>query len=285
MLILGKGGMLGSMVFDYFSQDDAYEVKGTEKEEFNADEFLKDNSKFSYIKDFDYLINCIGIIKPFCKDDDSEGVLKAIRINALFPHELAKFCEKSYAKIIQIATDCVFSGKFGNYDETSQHDPVDVYGKSKSLGEVYFGSFLNIRCSIVGPEMKNNLGLLGWFLTQKKGTKLKGFINHKWNGVTTLQFAILCKRIIDSNKFDQLIKISRIFHFVPNNIVTKYDLLSLFNKVFEIGTKIERVETKEIKDMTLKTRYSLEDLFGNSSIEKSLSELKDYMNNSTIFKY
>lgn len=285
VLILGKGGMLGSMVFNYFSQDKAYEVKGTEKTEFNANEFLKDNSKFSYIKDFDYLINCIGIIKPYCKDDDRDGVIRAIQINALFPQELAKFCKDEKVKIIQIATDCVFSGKVGSYGESSQHDPIDIYGKSKSLGEVYFGNFLNIRCSIIGPELKNNFGLLGWFLNQEKGSKLKGFDNHKWNGVTTLQFAILCKRIIDSNKFDKLVEISRVFHFTPNDSVIKYDLLLLFNKVFKKDMEIEKVEAKEAKDMTLKTRYSLEGLFEESSIENSLSELKDYMNNSAIFKY
>lgn len=285
VLVLGKGGMLGSMVFSYLSQDEAYEVQGTEKEEFNADEFLKDNSKFSYIKGFDYLINCIGIIKPYCKDDDREGVIRAIKINALFPQELARFCEDEKVKIIQIATDCVFSGKFGSYDETSQHDPIDVYGKSKSLGEVYFGNFLNIRCSIIGPELKNHLGLLGWFLTQKKGTSLKGFINHKWNGVTTLQFAQLCQKIIESNTFDKLIKTSKIFHFCPNNTLTKYDLLLLFNKIFKKEAKIEKIEASDTKNLILKTKYNFSNLVEKTTIANALIRLKSYMSNSEIFKY
>lgn len=37
--------------------------------------------------------------------------------------------------LIQIATDCVYSGKKGDYLESDLHDPTDVYGKTKSLGE------------------------------------------------------------------------------------------------------------------------------------------------------
>lgn len=279
VLVLGKGGMLGSMVFSYLSQDEAYEVKGTEKEEFNADKFLKDNSKFLYIKGFDYLINCIGIIKPYCKDDDREGVIRAIKINALFPHELAKFCRNSTVKIIQIATDCVFSGRVGNYDESSPHDPIDVYGRTKSLGEILDGIFLNIRCSIIGPELKNKLGLLEWFLSQKEESKVKGFTHHKWNGVTTLQFAKLCQKIIEKNMFDELIKTNHVFHFTLNNSVNKYELLLLFNKVFKKNIIIEQVDNiGSPKDLTLKTRYQqILKIFEKSTIEQALVELKEYM--------
>ena len=45
-------------------------------------------------------------------------------------------------KIFQIATDCVFSGKIGGYNELSNHDDLDIYGVSKSMGEVKKRKFL-----------------------------------------------------------------------------------------------------------------------------------------------
>ena len=98
--------------------------------------------------------------------------------------------------MIQIATDCVYSGKTGGYNEDSLHDALDAYGKTKSLGEVRSSTFLNIRSSIIGPEINHKVLLLEWFLKQPKGAVLNGFSNHLWNGVTTLQFAELCLTII-----------------------------------------------------------------------------------------
>lgn len=284
ILVLGKSGMLGSMVFHYLSQSLSFKVVGTERSEFAVENFLKDSSKFSEFKNYDYVINCVGIIKPYCRDNDSVGVKNAIKINALFPHQLVEFYQGSRTRIIQIATDCVFSGDKGNYDEDAVHDPIDVYGMTKSLGEVISENFLNIRCSIIGPELKNNLGLLGWFLTQKKDSKLKGFKNHRWNGVTTLQFVELVEKIIKDDKFNDLIKVNHVFHFVPNHTVSKYELLLFFNKIFEKGLEIQQINESLSKDLTLITKYrQLNEIFGTSSIDEALMKLRRYMTISGCF--
>ena len=82
---------------------------------------------------------------------------------------------------MQIATDCVYSGKKGSYNEDDLHDALDVYGKTKSLGEAQSPNLLNIRCSIIGPEQGKHVSLLEWFLTQEPGAKLQGFAHHHWN--------------------------------------------------------------------------------------------------------
>lgn len=287
ILVLGSSGMLGWMVFDYIFKNPKLEVTGTErkllkddkgKKKFDAEDFLENPSKYKYIKDFDYIISCIGIIKPYCKDNDPIGVQKAIKVNTLFPHVLANYLKKNKVRIIQIATDCVYSGEKGGYLESDPHDALDVYGKSKSLGEVFIGNFLNIRCSIIGPEKKNHLSLLDWFLYQPDGSVLKGFTHHKWNGVTTLQFAKLCELIIEKDKFIELLKASHIHHFVPNNSVNKNQLLKIFSKVYEKDFKIEAVSNIGPKvDRSLSTRLNLlSSLFKNSDIESALIELKQW---------
>ena len=65
----------------------------------------------------------------------------AIKVNSLFPFQLSKIIKLKKNKIYQI-TDCVFSGEKGNYNEMSEHDALDVYGKTKSLGKLMKKIFL-----------------------------------------------------------------------------------------------------------------------------------------------
>lgn len=289
ILVLGKTGMLGSMVYEHLTQSSKHTVVATVRkeryaekkdaiEQFDVEKFFKKKGDFSYLLDFDYIINCIGIIKPYCRDTDPIGIHNAVLVNALFPHMLSKYCAKSNAKLIQITTDCVFSGKDGYYRENTPHDAIDVYGKTKSLGEVNSKNILHIRCSIIGPELKNKLGLLEWFLHQDDNAQIQGYSNHKWNGVTTLQFAKLCLKIIDSNKFSEFIQNSHIYHFVPNNTVSKYELLKLFQRVFKKNNNVTPVKSQDKIDRTLTTKYpQFTNFYGHETIRDALLELDNFM--------
>ena len=184
ILVLGTSGMLGSMAFNYFSENPDLDVYGTVREQqYQLDKILifdaysvsdLETPRFKNLA-LDFIINCIGITKPFSHDSDPEGVKRAIRINSNFPWQLGAIAQNMNIKVIQIATDCVFSGKKGLYKEDDVHDPLDVYGKTKSLGEVFDGSVLNIRTSIIGPEPKDQKSyLLEWFLSQPNGENLNG---------------------------------------------------------------------------------------------------------------
>lgn len=295
ILVLGISGMLGSMVFDYLSNNKNFNVYGTVRNtKYQKDRtFVFDANDISQLEDkkilnlnIEYIINCIGITKPFSKDDDPIGVVRAIRINAEFPWELAKFAKNRNIKVIQIGTDCVFSGKKGRYNENDKHDPLDVYGKSKSLGDVFDGTILIIRGSIIGPELKKEVSfLLEWFLNQQKGDTISGWEHHLWNGMTTLQFAQICERIIESNSFDKLIDISYVHHFNPNEIVNKYELMNVFNDVFDKKLKINRINKPDEKvDRTLSSNFDeLLKLFDKSDIKTALTELSDYIEKNEIY--
>lgn len=276
--------MLGSMVFDYFSKQDDFNVLGTVRDEFEAGVDKLADKILPYFKP-DYIINCIGVIKPYCKDNDSEGVLRAIKINALFPHQLAE--EETNSRIIQIATDCVYSGQQGNYLEDSPHDALDVYGKTKSLGEVFQPNFLNLRCSIIGPELKNKASLLEWFLSQPKDKPLTGFTHHLWNGVTTLQFAQFCHNIIrqSDDYFDDLVRKSPTYHTVLNETVNKFELLNIFNKVFDAGLTIEATDKIGAPvNRTIKSKFNInpDPLI---PMEQAVQDLKDYINLNNFYDH
>lgn len=279
VVVLGASGMLGHVVFSHLHSTGKFRVQGSLRKDFDAEAFPLGESS-EYLDGFDAIVNCIGIIKPYCKDDDPEGVRRAIRVNALFPHQLGSWARANGAKVIQIATDCVYSGARGKYVESDAHDALDVYGKTKSLGEVLDGSVLNIRCSIVGPELKGKLSLLEWFLAQPEGGELNGFSHHLWNGVTTLQFGQLCEKILEKPAvYDGLLKISRVHHFIPNETVSKLKLLELFSEVFGKKFKIRNVDNIGPRvDRSLDTKLPhLKQLYGRSTLREALMELRRYV--------
>ena len=149
----------------------------------------------------------------------------------------------------------MYSGNKGNYTETDIHDPVDIYGKSKSLGEVVSDNFLNIRCSIIGPELNNKSSLLEWFLAINESEAVNGYNHHFWNGVTTLQFAQLCERIIIGNEFDSLRKLNHVLHYCINESVSKYQLLLIFREVFKKNIEIIKIDDSKKMDRTLASVY------------------------------
>ena len=213
---------------------------------FDAENYNIKNLK-KIIKNKDFIINCIGKIKPYIRENDKLSIKSAIKLNSIFPNDLADNAYGS-TKIYQIATDCVYDGSSKFYNENSTHNPEDVYGKTKSLGEIKNLNFYNLRCSIVGPEIKNFNSLLEWFLKQTKNAKINGFSNHKWNGITTKAFAKIVISIIENKT-----KIPNLIHIVPKSLITKYELLIIFRRVFSKNILIKKTMAKKIVDRTLST--------------------------------
>lgn len=263
--ILGASGMLGSMVLDYLSRDSRHQIIATVRSEKmiarlrsvypNVEWRLLDAESGDVgaarraLEGAAWVINAVGKIKPYIRDDNPVEVEAAIKVNSGFPYVLSHALAGDGARIVQIATDCVFSGKDGKYLESSKHDPLDVYGKTKSLGECALPAFMHLRCSIIGPEPKGYLSLLDWFRRQPKGADLKGYSNHFWNGVTTLHFAKLCGGIIHGGLFRPGVQ-----HVVPGDSISKADLLECFKAEYRrTDISIQHVEVVPVVDRTLKT--------------------------------
>jgi len=243
--IFGIDGMLGSAVYKIFSKSD-FSVIGINRNILDV-QYAEVNEIKNAVKDSDYIINCIGIIKPYIHDDNPAEVERAIDVNALFPHKLSQ-CG---IKTIQIATDCVYDGVKGNYIETDRHNALDVYGKTKSLGEVSSENFLNLRCSIIGPEKKSKKSLLEWFLNQPVNAEVNGFKNHKWNGITTFAFAKICKGIIENELWFHGLQ-----HIIPADAMNKSDMLKIFSNVFSRNDiKIKEITAEESINRTIGTLH------------------------------
>jgi len=265
VIVLGGSGMLGSMVVDYLSRVPDLGVAATVRTEALAAKCSEQLSDVSWrlfdadaldlwnalalIDGHDWVINAIGITKPLIHDDNAFEVERAIRINSRLPYLIARRAQANGARVLQIATDCVYSGSKGGYVESDVHDALDVYGKTKSLGEVRGPHVHHLRCSIIGPEPKEHKFLLDWFLGQPPNASVSGYVNHRWNGVTTLHFARICHGIIADN-----ITGPHLQHVIPSGEITKCELLQCFARHFHReDVSIAPTEAAVVVDRTLRT--------------------------------
>jgi dTDP-4-dehydrorhamnose reductase len=267
VLILGSTGMLGNTVGKWFlSNPDKYEVHltyrtedvsyGENKHYFNAvEDSLED------LPNVDWVINCIGTIKPFMTKDP----VRSIEINSLFPWKLARFCEDKGTKLIHITTDCVYSGASGLYTEDVAHDALDDYGKSKSLGEP--DNCMVLRTSIIGEEIHKDASLISWVKSQK-GKKVNGFTNHQWNGITTKQYAKICDQIVSRSMY----KVGKYHVFSPYS-VNKHELVTMLGEKFDLELTVKKTNATTSADRTLASNHSLCKRLEVPSIKQQIKEL------------
>lgn len=252
--------MLGSHVVRQMSQRgiDVFSTTRRANSGSSTFQFDLDTQSISDLIDsvgpIDYVVNAIGFIKSHIRADHPESEYSAIKVNSLFPRELARVAEQNHLKVIQIETDCVYSGADGNYSESASHDALDVYGKSKSLGEVDSPAVMHIRCSIIGREVDRSTSLVEWVLGQALGAHIDGYANHRWNGVTADVFSKLCAGIVSTDSFS-----ARSHHLVPDDSVTKLELVS---EIARAGGRadifVKPVEAETPIDRTLSTNFDVQ---------------------------
>lgn len=138
------------------------------------------------------VVNCIGIVK---QREESKDALESIQINSLFPHQLAALCRVGGARLVHISTDCVFSGSKGDYTEDDMPDPIDLYGRTKLLGEVDAPDALTLRTSIIGLELHRMTSLVEWFLSRQG--PVHGWTKARYSGVTTSELARVIVQLIE----------------------------------------------------------------------------------------
>jgi dTDP-4-dehydrorhamnose reductase len=177
----------------------------------------------------DVVVNAIGVIKQRSIVKDS---VATITINALFPHQLASMCCERGARLIHISTDCVFSGRKGNYNENDIADAEDLYGRSKLLGEVTAVNCLTLRTSLIGPELGTRNGLIEWFLSNR-GKAVRGYTHAIFSGFPTIVFADLVATVIAEQP-----ALTGRFH-LSSDPISKYDLIRLAGDIYKIPVEIE----------------------------------------------
>ena len=177
----------------------------------------------------DVVINCIGIIKQLKEANDP---VISLTLNSLFPHHLADLCAAAGVRLFHVSTDCVFSGRKGNYTEQDAPDAEDLYGRTKLLGEVDRPGCLTIRTSIFGRDFLKQSALLEWFLSHRGG-RVRGYKNAIYTGFSTQALARIMGDIIE--RYPQL---SGLYQ-VASQPISKLDLLTKIRDAMKLNIEIE----------------------------------------------
>jgi dTDP-4-dehydrorhamnose reductase len=249
ILVLGAKGMAGHIIYKRLVNK-GHTVIGTsrfatsygEKDilTFNA---LNLDSWFQFFENIevDVVVNCIGLLVKACERSEES----AITVNTLLPKFLETYYKNSNTQVIHISTDCVFNGKKGNYTDKDLPNETHIYGKSKKFGEIHNEKDLTIRTSIIGlelrdkPNYKDNSGLIHWFLSQPKGSLIQGYSECYWSGISTLELADAVVWYLE-NPSHGLHQVSR------KEKISKFDLLTLANHIFERELIIESSSEKKV---------------------------------------
>ena len=244
LVVIGANGMVGHAIIRAMRLDTTYEVIG----------IVRDNSVARYLRSLfggqvlalgnftttgaleplleslrpEVVINCVGLVKQY---SESDNTLVAVPINTIFPHKLAEICSSVGARMVHISTDCVFSGANGGYTEKDAPDALDVYGRSKLLGEVDYPHTVTLRTSTIGHELNTGHGLLCWFLAQQNS--IKGYTRAFFSGLSSNEFArVVRDRVLPRPD------LKGNYH-VAGHPISKYNLLQLVNETYGRGLLIE----------------------------------------------
>lgn len=203
----------------------------------------------------DVVINAAGVIK---QRPTSKDVVNTLLVNSILPHRLAALGHEFGFRVIVISTDCVFSGTKGNYSEDDSADALDLYGRSKNLGEIDGDDCLTIRTSIIGRELQTGHSLVEWLLSNKGG-KVKGFSRAIYSGFPTIVFADIISNLLSEHK-----ALSGTYH-ISSDPIDKYTLLELINDAYRARIEIEPDETFAIDRSLDSSRFRSETGFKPAS--------------------
>lgn len=243
VFVLGHRGMLGHVAARYFAEKGCRVETSPARYSGDADDPLIAAVRASPAQ---FVMNCLGRIKQKSANAD-----ELYRGNTVFPLHLRERM-RADQYLIHASSDCVFSGTRGRYAINDLRDATDVYGLSKALGEEVSRApnTTVLRVSIVGPELDADAGagLLAWFLRQPVERPVSGYRNHLWNGITTLEWAVLVYDLIQRRERNEEL---------PSLIqpgtepLDKATLLTMFRDAFATRHVIRSVDAPDTVDRTL----------------------------------
>ena len=277
ILVLGGDGMLGHELFLHLRQQ--HETRVTLRQPlasysphglFSATNAFPCVDARSYggvervLKDFRpaAVVNAVGIVK---QRPESEDAIVSIEVNSLLPHRLAVSCKTIGARLIHLSTDCVFSGDRGSYSETDHPDPLDVYGRSKLLGEVAGEGSLTLRTSMIGLGLYRKTSLVDWFLAQKG--RVQGYRRAIFSGLTTRELSRVIAMLIERHH-----EASGLYH-VSAAPISKYDLLMKLRERLQNAVDIVPAEEPRMDRSLDSTRFQRVFAYRPPSWDQMLDEL------------
>ena len=277
ILILGGAGMLGHQLLRQLQQrHDARVTLRQSLEAYSSCDLFHPSNAFvdvdvcapgrveQVLADFrpQAVINAVGIVK---QRPESQDAILSIEVNSLLPHRLALDCRAVGARLVHLSTDCVFSGDRGAYRESDRPDPVDLYDRSKLLGEVSGENAITLRTSMIGLGLYRKTNLVDWFLMQRG--RVQGYRNAIFSGLTTSEISRVIASLIERHP-----AASGLYHLSAAPI-SKLELLTKLRQRLGLKVEIMPVDEPRIDRSLDSTRFRDAFSYAPPSWDKMLDEL------------
>ena len=267
VLVTGANGQLGYDVVKELQKQNI-ECIGATRKEFDIVDF---EATEKFITDYrpDVVIHCAAYT-AVDKAEDEQGL--CYLVNASATENIAKICKKIDAKMLYISTDYVFDGtKDGFYEVDDKPNPINVYGKTKLLGEQAVQKILDkyfiVRISWVFGEHGNNF--VKTMLRLGKEHKELNVVADQYGSPTyTVDLAPLLIEMIKTDKYG-------IYHATNEGVCTWAEFAEEIFNLAGMNVKVNHIITDEYPTKAkrpLNSRLSKEKLKGN------FRELKDWKN-------
>jgi dTDP-4-dehydrorhamnose reductase len=275
ILVTGKNGQLGQSINKLINIETKIENNQS------SDEFifvgreeldLSNNSSiinyFDNHDKFDIVINSAAYTAVDQAEEEQE---LANQVNHLAVKQLAGIAKEQKARLIHISTDYVFNGESDKpYIETSETNPINVYGKTKLAGEKALQAVIPmnaviIRTSWVYSEYGNN-----FVKTMLRLGKERDELNVVSDQIgsptyaTDLAGAIL--EIIKNKEFREEDQATQIYHYSNEGEISWHDFAKEIFKIAKTNCKVNPITTQQYPTPAKRPKNTL--MNKNKIIEK-----------------
>jgi dTDP-4-dehydrorhamnose reductase len=248
--ITGGSGMLGSALITHLSK--SYRVFATSRgkgEEginikwdcFNLTDITLLNEWLETIKP-DVIIHCAAIVNvDLCEDN----VKLATKLHIETTEVMVNYLDSNGGRLIYISTDSVFDGENqGAYSESDLVSPLNVYAKTKIMGEKSVQSMNNglvLRTNIIGWTQEGKTSFAEWVLDKlKDNAPLNLFYDVYFSPLTVYDLSFIIEKIIEKPIFG-------LYHCGSRDNISKYDFGKKMAEIFQLSdSNINRISVDNV---------------------------------------
>lgn len=250
--ITGASGMLGTALIEELinkhsifatSRNIGYEKNGVKWECFDLTN-LKKLNRWLENTNPDLILHCAAMVNVD-ECENSEDYAKKLHVETT--KIIANYLDQDKKKLIYISTDSVFDGsKKGAYIETDNVSPLNVYAKTKLLGEepvLRMENGLVIRTNIIGWNVFKKKSFAEWALKGLiESEPLTLFSDVMFSPLNVSQLSQIINRMIDIN-------LSGLYHCASKDYLSKYDFGIKMAEIFNFP--IDNIKRINFEDMDL----------------------------------
>jgi len=243
--VTGANGMLGSSLITYLSKSyrvfATSQIKGVEGKNIEWDCF--DLTDITLLNEWlektklDVIIHCAAIVNvDLCEDN----VKLAEKLHIETTEVMANYLDSNGGRLIYISTDSVFDGeKQGAYSESDLVSPLNVYAKTKIMGEKSAQSMNNglvLRTNIIGWTQEDKTSFAEWVLNRlNDNAPLNLFYDVYFSPLTVYDLSFIIEKIIEK-------PILGLYHCGSRDNISKYDFGKKMAEIFQLSdSNINRV--------------------------------------------